>query len=170
MRAQSEHADQDFELIAGVIIPLPTPSPRHNAIVMFIAAALYLFVYPRRIGRVFGDRTGYTLSMGDELIPDVSYISFARQPDLPEKLIIAPDLAVEVVSPSNSAGEIQTKVILYFQYGAPLVWIVYPDSQTIVVHTSARSSYTLMVDDDLTGENVLPGFVLTVRDIFDAGE
>lgn len=129
---------------------MTTPTPLHNVFVMFLAACQFNFVHPRRLGRVFGDRTGYRLDDENFFIPDVSY---ARQPDLPTQFTLAPDLAVEVVSPSNTADEIQ-------------VWVVYPASRTITVHTAPNSARTLTETDALDGSDVLPAFALPLAELF----
>ncbi|MDX1992514.1 MAG: Uma2 family endonuclease [bacterium] len=161
-----ENRDKMFELIAGVIYELTTPTPLHNALVMVLAGSLFSFVQPRKLGRVFLSRAGYELDEQHFLIPDVSYLSFERQPDLPAQFTIAPDLAVEVVSPSNTADEIQTKMLTYFAFGTRLLWVVYPATRTVVVHTSPQQIRTLTLQDTLDGGDVLPGFMLPLSGLF----
>jgi Uma2 family endonuclease len=81
-------------------------------------------------------------------------------------LTIPPDLAVEVVSPRDSAYDVEEKVLEYLAVGVRLVWVVYPPTQTISVRRRDRSSSVLYPDDELSGEDVLPGFVCRVGDIF----
>jgi Uma2 family endonuclease len=116
--------------------------------------------------------TGYVLHRSDDgkdtvRAPDVGFVSKARLPaGLPKGYIpFAPDLAVEVVSPNDKAAEIQTKIGEYLRYGVRLIWVLYPDNQSIVVHTK-EGARTLTVDDTLDGGDVLPGFSLPVRDLF----
>jgi Uma2 family endonuclease len=90
---------------------------------------------------------------------------------LPEKLFnAAPDLAVEVVSPSNSPRDLLTKIEHYLEFGTQLVWAVYPDEQIVDVYRLADDGgmhiQKFTVGDRLDGENVLPGFSLPVRNIF----
>jgi Uma2 family endonuclease len=88
--------------------------------------------------------------------------------ELPDEAIasLAPDLAVEILSPSNTEREIQQKVQEYFQAGGKLVWIVDPDARTVEVYTRPRRSVVLTEDDTLDGRKVLPGFSLSIRKWF----
>jgi len=91
---------------------------------------------------------------------------------VPEKLEnvwheIGPDLAVEVISPNNKAGDIHLKVLQLLNAGTRLVWLVYPENRTVVAHTTEGAT-TLHEDDTLSGGDVLPGFEITVGDIFPA--
>jgi Uma2 family endonuclease len=102
--------------------------------------------------------------------PDVSYVQKARLPkrfsDYPE---IAPDFAVEVVSPTDRDQEIEAKVALYQKHGVKLIWIVHPFSRTIDIYRldTGLKRENITVDDELSGEDVIPGFILKVSDIFD---
>jgi Uma2 family endonuclease len=102
--------------------------------------------------------------------PDVSFISWKRMPnqELPDEAIasLAPDLAVEVLSESNTEEEMTRKVQEYFQAGGKLVWIVDPEARTVAVYTSPRRSVVLTEDDTLDGRKVLPGFSLSIRKWF----
>ncbi len=81
---------------------------------------------------------------------------------------IAPDLAVEVVSPAETAEEIREKVRDYLQAGTLLVWVIYPRAQEVVVHTPDGLARTLAVGDILSAPDVLPGFNCTVAELFAA--
>ena len=78
---------------------------------------------------------------------------------------MGPDLAVEVISPNNKAGDIHLKVMQLLNAGTRLVWLVYPESRTVVVHTASGAT-TLYENDTLSGGDILPGFELRVGDIF----
>ncbi len=173
LEARPENADKRFELIAGEIYEVPTPNPLHNYIVAQLVFFLLGFVRPKQLGYVFGDVTSYTLPNGDELIPDASFISSERQSlPLPDKFYIAPDLAVEVVSPSNREREMIDKAESYLQSGARLVWVIYPIIRVVdVIRRNADGSLTIRkVESDglLDGEDVLPGFTLSVQELFPA--
>jgi Uma2 family endonuclease len=102
--------------------------------------------------------------------PDVSFISWKRMPnqELGHEAIasLAPDLAVEVLSPSNTAAEMDQKLQEYFGSGGRLVWIVDPQARTVRVYTSLRRSVLLTEDGTLDGRKVLPGFALPIRKWF----
>jgi Uma2 family endonuclease len=171
IEALPENADKYFELINGEIHELATPSPLHNFIVAQIVFFLLAFVKANNLGYIFGDATSYTLSNGDELIPDASFISKERQAlPLPSKFFIAPDLAIEVVSPSNREREMLDKAESYLQSGTRLVWVIYPQTQIVdairLTEQGKLSVQKIAFDGTLDGEDVLPGFKLAVRDIF----
>ena len=103
--------------------------------------------------------------------PDVAYVSFQRWPQrfIPSTNAweIAPELAVEVVSPTNSATEIQEKVQDYFQHGVELVWVIYPIPHVIHVYENSQAIRILKTDDTLEGGNVFPGLQLPVHKLFE---
>jgi Uma2 family endonuclease len=104
-------------------------------------------------------------------LPDVAFVARARQPVLEGvEFPFAPDLAVEVVSPGDSAAEVLDKVALYLQAGTRLVWTVYPDEETVYVWQAAEGGgfHVRKFDRESTldGGDVLPGFTLAVRDLF----
>jgi Uma2 family endonuclease len=99
--------------------------------------------------------------------PDVSFVSIHRLPGLPDgHLRLAPDLAAEVVSSADRYCEIEDKVDEYLAAGAKLVWVVNPPNRSIRVHRTDGSVTDLRQADDLTGENILPGFRCLVADLF----
>jgi Uma2 family endonuclease len=101
--------------------------------------------------------------------PDVSFISVMRLPpdQIPEQFISgAPDLAVEILSPTSRWSEVEDKVEDYFAGGARLVWVVDPRERRVVVRYLDRPPRTLAVDGVLEGEDVVPGFALALKDLF----
>jgi Uma2 family endonuclease len=168
---QPENAEKRFELLDGEIIEVPPASPLHNWVVTRLVLFLMNFVEPRQMGFVFSDGVSYTLPNGDVLIPDVSFVSKARQDwPLPDAFQFAPDLAVEVASPSNWERQLLGKAESYLESGAKIVWIVYPDRQvTYICRRSDDGSLNLRKVDAagaLDSGDLLPGFVLPLRDIF----
>jgi Uma2 family endonuclease len=103
-------------------------------------------------------------------IPDAAFFSWHRFPGRKLErgpfVEAAPDLAVEVISPSNTRREIERKIQDYFQAGACLVWCVYPLTKTVRVFTSPEQSIELNAEQTLDGGDVLPGFTLARRDYF----
>ena len=98
--------------------------------------------------------------------PDVSFVRYGRLPanDLPKGWIrIPPDLVAEVVSPGDLAYKIDEKLSDYQKVGVPLIWVIYPESRTVMVHRIDRSGSRLFEDDELSGEDVVPGFRCPVR-------
>jgi Uma2 family endonuclease len=169
-----ENAEKRFELINGEIIEVPAPSPLHAYIAGIIYAAILRFLETDDRGFAFPDSVSYVLSDETEVIPDASFISYERQPRLPQKFMIAPDLAVEVISPSNRPRQMLNKVEQYLNAGTQLVWVVYPDEQVVDIYRLGQGEtiqlHKLELDDIFDGEDVLPGFKLAVKDIFPQGK
>jgi Uma2 family endonuclease len=167
-----ENADKKFELYKGVIYEVPTGTPLHAWIIATLVRILSNFAVEHDSGFVFSDSIDYYLPNGDVFIPDVSFVSKQRQPDLPDKFTIAPDLAVEVVSPTNRPREILNKIESYLESGTQLVWVAYPDEKVVDVYRHSPDGGLLLrkfgLDATLDGEDVLPGLKITVRDVFPA--
>lgn len=130
-----------------------------------------------QLGRVAGADAGYqcfcdTLPDDPDRVrkPDVSFISFARLPrdERPEgHCRVAPDLAVEVVSQHDTVYELEQKIQEYLSAGVRLVWVVIPVRRSVRIHRADRPTQELRETDDLTGEDVVPGFRCRVAEIFD---
>jgi Uma2 family endonuclease len=166
-----ENREKWFELIDGLIYEVIVPSSIHAFIANLIAHFLTRFVMEHELGYVFGDGCVYKLPNGDELIPDASFVAKGRGvPSFASKLELAPDLAVEVASPSNTERELLNKVSSYLASGTKIVWVVYPKAKVVDVFTPNKDeSITLRkVESDgiLEGGSVLPGFTLAVSSIF----
>ncbi len=157
-----------YELIEGVIYEMAPAGGKHGVITSGINMLIGMYVKTHSLGYVTAAETGFSLT-GDGknvLAPDVGFVAKDRLSELPDGYIpLAPDFAVEVVSPNDRAGRIQIKVKSFLEWGTKLVWVVYPATQNVVVHTLS-GSYTLGVDAALDGGDVLPGFQLPVKDIF----
>jgi Uma2 family endonuclease len=104
--------------------------------------------------------------------PDVSFVSFdrwARDRRIPQtrSWAVAPDLTVEIISPSNTADEVAEKLEEYFKVGVRLVWVVYPRQFKVYVYASPTAVRVLALDDELEGGDVLPGFHMSLRALFE---
>ncbi len=168
----SEFADRMVELVEGEIVEMPFPNPIHAAVLATLATELKNFVTEAESGRVLVGDAPFVLERnaeGRDTVRglDIAYVSKERLPGkLPRKpLLVAPELAVEVISPSNKAEDIEKKIQQLLIAGTKLVWIIYPDLRTVNVH-STDGSVTLLESDDLTGGDVLPGFAIPILDIF----
>jgi len=162
-----------FEVIRGEIVEMPPTGWDHTTIGMRIGIKIGIWLEQNPIGTVGGADGGFVLSRDPLVvrIPDVSFVSTALAPAvsaaerMPEG---APELAIEVISPSDRASQINAKVMTYLEYGVKLVWIIDPSSKTVAVHASVRPGVAqiLHVGEALDGENVLSGFTLPLADIF----
>lgn len=170
--ALPENADKKFELIAGEMIEVPTGTPIHAHIIAELLTFLKTFVNTHSLGYAFADSVTYFLDELNEFIPDVSFISKKRLPTLPDRLQVAPNLAVEVVSPSNIKHwrGFMEKIVAYLQHGTEIGWVVFPDERLVdVYHLQADGSFNvrrLTIEDTLDGGDVLPGLSIPVREIF----
>jgi Uma2 family endonuclease len=137
-----------------------------------IVALLKAFARTGRPGWVLSSDAGYQCFPDDPdkvRKPDASYISLERLPANQKPTghcRIAPDLAVEVISPNDLALEVDHKVSEYRSAGVRLVWVVNPQEHTVEVHRLTGPGTILGAADDLTGEDVLPGFRCRVADLF----
>jgi Uma2 family endonuclease len=131
---------------------------------------LSAFVVPRNLGSVSGADGTLRLFPGLVRIPDVAFIAWDRVPGgtIPEEPIpdLVPDLAIEVLSASNTPGEMARKRREYFAAGIRLAWMVEPQTRTVTVFTGPDQSRTLNESQTLDGGEVLPGFALPLRDLF----
>ncbi len=169
---QPEYAEKTVELVDGEIMEMPKPGIKHGFVTMTFAYFIKHFSDQHELGYVFAAETGFILKRnpdGRDTVRgiDIAFVSFERLPDgLPDgHCPVAPDLAVEVISPGNNADDIHTKVLELLAAGAQIVCVVYPLTQTMVVHT-VEGSKTLTLDDTFYGGDVLPGFELKVAEIF----
>ena len=157
-----------FELVQGVLIEMSPVGGLHGIIALKIGSLLLAHVEHNRLGVVTVE-TGYILENAPQTVraPDVGFVRHERmpQPFGPRYIPIAPDLAVEVVSPGDAASEVEAKVLDYLRAGVALVWVIYPDTHTVMAHT-AGDVQRRGPGDTLDGGAVLPGFTVSVSAIF----
>ncbi len=159
-----------YELDQGELVSMPFPTPFHNDVAGEIYVVLRAFAKGRRLGHVYPSDTGYMLTREPATVraPDASFVTAERYSRLDRDRDIegAPDLAVEVVSPSETATDLHKKIRQYLNAGCRLVWIVYPESREIEVHDHKLGIRLLTGHDTLTAEDLLPGFAIPVKDLF----
>jgi Uma2 family endonuclease len=160
-----------YELIDGKLVE------RHmgaqvGEITAVIIGLLRQHVQERRTGKVFSADCGYQIFGEAKRVrfPDVSFIARGRLPEDKSPgghARIPPDLAVEVVSPNDTAEEIEARRVDFLRAGTPLFWVVFPGSRTVHVSHPGSNALTLGEGDELSGEDVLPGFVCKVAALFE---
>ena len=162
------------ELIRGVLIETMPTGREHGQIAVRLAAKLHNFVEPRRLGVLTASDSGVWLEHDPDTVrePDVAFFSAEKSP--PDERVtgyaqVAPDLAVEIVSPSDRLPAVNDKALMWLRYGVRLVWVVRPDERRVDVHRDGHAVVALTASDALDGLDVLPGFSCPVREIFGAG-
>jgi Uma2 family endonuclease len=143
----------------------------HGVLTVRIGRLLDEYVEAHDLGIVCGAETGFILRRTPDTVraPDAAFIAKDRVPvtGAPKTYWpFAPDLAVEVVSPSDRYDEVQTKVTEYLTAGTRLVWVVEPATRTIFVHRASGVVQSLHEGEELNGEDVIPGFRCPVRRVF----
>ncbi len=160
-----------YDLWDGEVIEMAPAGDAHGAIGTQVGYLVMEYVRRHGLGRTYMVETGFILDEVRQRVlgPDVAFVSRERmtQPPQPGFFRGAPDLAVEVRSPSQSAREMDVKATGYLAAGTRLVWVVDPDRRTVTVYRPDRSPVELVLDGYLDGYDVLPGFRVAVAAIFD---
>ncbi|MEZ4705944.1 MAG: Uma2 family endonuclease [Caldilineaceae bacterium] len=159
------------ELVKGELIELMPTGHSHGYIESIITTTLMLYVRPNKLGRVLNGEAGVYTGRNPDTVRgvDVAYISNERfaQVQSESYLDVAPELIVEILSPSDAWSELQVKLAEYFAIDVKMVWVVDPALEQIHVFEALDQMHLLTLNDELTGGNVLPGFRTSVRAIFE---
>ena len=158
------------ELVKGELIRKMPTGILPGIIVARLAAALSVFVRQRKLGEVLGAETGFKLQLNPDTLraPDVSFLSrekFLQVKNISKFFSGAPDLAIEVISPSETFQDVQEKIEEYLAAGVPLIWIIRPKQLTITVYRPNRELKVLHEADELDGEDIIPGFHCLIEEI-----
>jgi Uma2 family endonuclease len=166
----NDQEDRLYELVDGVLVE-KTVGLQESILAGYILTILNLFVLPRGLGLVAGEAGTIRLDLNLVRIPDVSFFSLERIPggEIPAEPIplLVPDLAVEVISRSNTPKEMVEKLREYFEKGVRVVWFVRPKSRVVDVYTAPDRFTRLSVSMQLKGGDVLPGFSVPVSELFE---
>jgi Uma2 family endonuclease len=160
-----------YELMQGDLIVMSPAGHRHGEIALLLGSAILVHARQHSLGKTYAAETGFRLTHHPDtvLAPDVSFV---RTENLtPDRMagpfmIGAPDLVVEVLSPSDTAGRTDVKVQTWLRHGAQLVWVVEPESATVTVHRATGTVTHLRAGDSLDGEQLLPGFSYPLAQLF----
>ena len=157
------------ELLDGELIMSPVHA-NHGIVCMRLGVLLGGFVQQHKLGEAFDSSTGFRLSETALLSPDISFVSKARLKKIllaPDKFLYgAPDLSIEVLSPSDRMKEIHRKLDLYFEYGTRLVWIVNWKVEQVHIYRPDSIEALTQPKDVLAGVEVVPGFKCRLSQIF----
>ena len=167
----AKYADRYAELVDGRPTEIEMPSMRHGLACVKATRFLDAFVDGHRLGRVFPNDSLFLIRRNPDVLrgPDVCYYSFARMPGAaPDGVCeVAPELAVEVKSPSNTWTELFVKVGEYLEAGVTAVLLIDPERRTASVYRSDTGQVTFAPSDTLTLPDVLPGFAVEVAKFFE---
>jgi Uma2 family endonuclease len=160
-----------YEVVQGELIDMGNSGALHGYICSSLMILLGGYVRLQNLGAMFDSSTAFKMKNGNKRSPDISFFAKERlqgMTELPTGFLEgAPDLAVEVLSPSNTVEEIDDKIVEYFENGARLIWVINPRQQYILVYRSAQAPDRLLKSaDTLSGEDVIPEFSLPVADLF----
>ncbi len=151
-----EPPDSRHELVEGELITVSPTMPEHNAVRDTLLVALRNFLAGRELGRVWSEQA-FRLSADTVRIPDISFVRAGRAVDPHQLPDGAPDLAVEVISPTNTGREIYRRMSDYFGAGSRRVWAVYPEHREVYIQG----------EDILEDPELLPGFSVKVSSLFE---
>ena len=173
MAAVLEHTitfdpDKEYETYHGIAEEKEMAGARHGRVGVRLSATLFNFVEAHNLGVIYGPDTTFKVGEDDRL-PDISFVSINRIPEDgdPEGLWdIAPDLAIEIVSPNDIYQKLMNKVFDYLDAGVQEVWLVSPENKTVTMYYSFTDVKILTERDVLTCEKLLPGFSCAVDDLF----
>ena len=159
------------ELIRGVLCETMPAGIEHGAIVMRLGAALFNVVEPDQLGTLVASDSGVWLERDPDTVrePDIAFFPAGKMP-LNARITgyaeVAPDLVVEVASPSDSRREVHDKAHMWLNHGVRLVWVVQPETRTVDVYQPNEPIATLGEQDAIDGLDVLPGFTCEVSAVF----
>ncbi len=168
-----DDSDSLYEIIDGEIKE-PEPMGAYMTLLAFeLAARLRDFVNGQQLGIVITEMLfQFQRDPNRGRRPDVAFVSRerCRQSPLPKEgdWDVVPDLAVEVVSPTNDATELEEKLVEYFRFGVRQVWVLHPEHRRLYVHESLRKVSVLNEDDSISGGNLFPGLSLPLAELFAA--
>jgi Uma2 family endonuclease len=162
----------DHELVNGELVMSPKNTPYHGDICADLSMAMRVFVKAKGLGTVWDSSTGFWMRNRNCRAPDVSFITKDRLVRLGFKRSTqkffpgAPDLAVEVLSSTNTRGEIDERLLDFFDSGTQIAWLIDPAAESVEVCHSLTQRRRLTVGAVLEGEHLLPGFQYPIADLF----
>jgi Uma2 family endonuclease len=164
-----EHENRLCELVDGTLVEKPMGAEESN-VAWVIGSFIFAYLVQNDLGTCLGADGFLRISAGLVRAPDLSFISWAKLPrrKLPKTKVpdLIPDLAIEVISESNTPAEIKRKLGEYFDFGVRLAWVIDPRKRTARVHKSASRSVLVREHQSLDGGDVLPGFSVRLADLF----
>lgn len=160
-----------YEIVNGELIDMGNSGAKHGYVCSTLMILLGGYVRLHKLGAMFDSSTAFKMKSGNKRSPDISFMAKERLQgldDLPDGFLEgAPDLAVEILSPSNTVEEIDQKLVEYFDNGSRLVWVIHPRQKYVLVYRNAQEPDRLLKSNDsLAGEEIVPDFTLPIADLF----
>lgn len=162
-----ENDFEGYEYVKGELVPMAAAAIVHGEIGSNVHFLLASHVRENRLGRLYIAET--TFQLADRVVkPDVAFVSIERlSEDKLKGFSVAPDLAIEIVSPTDKHYDVTEKALAYLKAGTRLVWVIEPIMKTVVVYRSEMDVTLLNFEDTLTGEDVVKGFTCPVAQLFE---
>jgi Uma2 family endonuclease len=163
--------DGRWELIDGEPVEMTPSADESSSIGATILGFLAQYVRESRLGRLYGADGGFVLfpDRATVRVPDAAFVRADRAPQGEARKSfprLAPDLVVEVLSPSDRASEVVAKLEMYQEAGVPLIWLIDPDNETITIIAAGQPTRVVKPGETFDGGDVLPGFTVPVAEIF----
>lgn len=161
-----------YELVDGRLVRMSPTGSKHGRIVMNLLLSVGRFVEDHELGVVFPPETGFWISTPGApdtvLAPDLAFVQAGREPDPEAEGFprLAPDLVTEVASPSQGQAEMRVKAERWMSAGVRVVWLVFPEARTVEVWRGGALERVVTIQEELSGEEVLPDFVFPVANLF----
>ena len=165
--ALPEEEGRKWELLDGELIEVSSATPEHNYILAQLLSLLQTFVIPRRLGVVLPE-TDLAVRANTRLRPDFGFFSAEtwRTVDLDRVPVVqTPDIAVEIISPSETAKTIRRKIDAYLKWGVHEVWLIDPEARTLAVHS--RAGVQPLSEGAFLTSELVPGFRVQIGDLFE---
>ena len=162
-----ENDFEGYEYVKGELVPMAAAAIVHGEIGVNVIILLGSYVRENKLGRLYTIET--TFQLDDRVVkPDVAFVAADRlSEDKYKGMPVAPDLAVEIVSPTDKHYDVTEKAFAYLKAGTQLVWVIEPVAKTVMVYRSETDFTLLTCEDTLTGEDVVEGFTCPVAQLFE---
>ncbi|MEO0988842.1 MAG: Uma2 family endonuclease [Cyanobacteria bacterium J06639_14] len=166
---QAQHPDHRLELVSGKVIVMSPSGYESDEVAAEAIRILGNWVRPRRLGRVAASSAGFRLPNvnHDVRAPDASFVSAERLRHSPQSFAeLAPDLMIEVKSPTDSLEALEAKISEFLSLGTQVGLLIDPETQTVAVYRVGQPTLTLGNEDRLTVPDVLPGWEVSVAELW----
>jgi Uma2 family endonuclease len=160
--------EKEYEIVAGRPEEKAMGGARHGGIGARLLIRLGSYVEAQHLGGVYGPDTSFQIGPNERL-PDIAFVAADRIPPEGEPQGMwpfAPDLAVEILSPTDLHEKVSGKIREYFAAGVRQVWLISPEFKTVTIYQSPTQVRMLTEEDDLSGDEILPGFRCRIRELF----